>query len=237
MIGGSPSDDGTEYTINKTTNGTAGSAGAYLQYDFAGTGITGSLYFYDGGTGTPSNSIYGGTNRVLSASNQFTYTGMYVYNVDGDLSGGTVTFTHNDVTYTIDSVTVGAYGYVRSYVGTELRVCLSEGSTNFVGTDTFRDNPISQTATRSTATVSAVVAGSADVDAESYLIIAKTNAANNIDRTTSLVVGPGEKLIVNSVTQNNVFNLVGFEDVSTSFTTRVNVTDYGGVGGGGEVTP
>lgn len=240
VIGGDPSDDGTEYTTNKTTNGTAGSASAYVQYDLAGTGITGSLYFYDGGTGTAGNSIYGGTSRVLSTSNQYTYTGMYVYNVDGDLSGGTVTFTHNDVTYTIDSVTVGAYGYVRSFVGTELRVCLGEGSTNFAGTDTFRDNPISQTATRNTATVSSVDAGSADVDNESYLIIGKTNAANNIDRTTSLVVGPGEKLIVNSTTQNNVFNLVGFEDVSTSFTTRVNVADYGGAGagdGGGGVAP
>jgi hypothetical protein len=230
---GTPIDDGTEYTTNKTSNGTAGSSGAYLQYDLAGTGITGSLYFYDGGTGTAGNSIYGGTSRVLSTSNQYTYTGIYIYNLNGSLVTNTDTFTLNEVTYTITGETVGAYGYVRSYSGTELRVCLGAGSANFAGTNTFRDNPISQTATRNTATVSAVVAGSSDLDAESYIIIGKTNGANNIDRTTSLVLGPGQKLVVNSVTQNNVFNLVGFEDVSTSFTTRVNVADYGGVGGGG----
>ena len=33
--GDGTSDDGTEYTTGKTTNGTAGSAGAYVQYDFS----------------------------------------------------------------------------------------------------------------------------------------------------------------------------------------------------------
>ena len=233
VIGGTPTDDGTEYTTNKTTNGTAGSAGAYSQYDFAGTGISGNLYFYDGGTGTASNADYGGSDRQISMSNNYTYNGMYVYNVDGNLGGGSVTFTHNDVTYTIDAVTVGPYGYIRSYEGTALKVCLGEGSTALTTSDTFRDNPISQTGTRTTVTIASVDAGQTDVDAENYLAIASPNTANNIDRTTSLVIGPGEKLVVNSVTQNNVFTLVGFEDVSTAFTTRVNVADYGGLGGGG----
>ena len=34
---GTPIDDGVEYTTNKTTNGTAGSSGAYVQYAFKGT--------------------------------------------------------------------------------------------------------------------------------------------------------------------------------------------------------
>ena len=42
-----------------------------------------------------------------------------------------------------------------------------------------------------------------------------------INKITSIVIGPGENLIVESATQNNVFSLVGFEDASTAFTTRV----------------
>ena len=34
------SDDGAEYTTGKTTNGTAGSGGAYIQYAFAGSSLS-----------------------------------------------------------------------------------------------------------------------------------------------------------------------------------------------------
>ena len=54
------SDDGAEYTTGKTTNGTAGSSGAYVQYDLsANSSPAASYYFYDGGTGTASNSGFG----------------------------------------------------------------------------------------------------------------------------------------------------------------------------------
>ena len=56
---------------------------------------------------------------------------------------------------------------------------------------------------------------------QNYLTKDKTNAANNVDRITSLVVGPGERLVVESATQNNMFSLVGFQDASTALTTRV----------------
>ena len=48
-----------------------------------------------------------------------------------------------------------------------------------------------------------------------------TNAANNVDSITSLVIGPGQRVHVSSATQNNVFSLIGFEDVSSEFTVRV----------------
>ena len=51
------SDDGTEYTTGKTTNGTAGSSGAYVQYDLSARLLVYlvNLYYYEG-TGTAGNS-------------------------------------------------------------------------------------------------------------------------------------------------------------------------------------
>ena len=244
VIGGSPSDDGTEYTTNKTSNGTAGSSGAYVQYDFSGTNLAGGLYYYDGGTGTASNNVYGGVERSLNPSNAYSFTSFYIYN----LSGTPVvadTFTYNDTTYTIDSVDAGPHGYIRSYSGSSLKVCLGTESAAITTSDTFRDNPKLATATRTVVTVNSVDAGVTDLDAENYITQGATNAANNVDRITSLVVGPCESVVVNSTTQNNAFTMVGYEDTSTAFTVRTNTGSYGtdtgggggGLGGGGGAAP
>ena len=81
--------------------------------------------------------------------------------------------------------------------------------------------PKLNTGIRTVATVSSVTVASAAVEAENYLAVNHANANNNDDKITSLVVGPGEVVVVNSTTQNNVFSLVGFEDGSDSITTRV----------------
>jgi len=230
---GTPIDDGVEYTTNKTTNGTAGSSGAYVQYAFKGTNISGFLYYYDGGTGTAGNNIYGGNDRSLQMSTAYTYEAMYVYDVVGTIAAGSDTFLFNNVTYTISTVTAGAYGYVRDYTGSTLKICLGAGSPAATTSTTFFDNPKDDDAARTEVTVSAVVSGQTDLDAENYIIVGGANAANNVARTTSIVIGPSEKIVVNSVTQNNTFSLLGFEDNSTSFPIRGNVTDYSGMGGGG----
>lgn len=230
---GTPIDDGVEYTTNKTTNGTAGSSGAYVQYAFKGTNISGFLYYYDGGTGTAGNNIYGGNDRSLQMSTAYTYEAMYVYDVVGTIAAGSDTFLFNNVTYTISTVTAGAYGYVRDYTGSTLKICLGAGSPAATTSTTFFDNPKDDDAGRTEVTVSAVVSGQTDLDAENYIVVGGANAANNVARTTSIVIGPSEKIVVNSVTQNNTFSLLGFEDNSTSFPIRGNVTDYSGMGGGG----
>ena len=59
------SDDGTEYTTGKTTNGTAGSSGAYIQYDLtANTSLPNTLYYYEGTTGTAANSDAPGIRQI-----------------------------------------------------------------------------------------------------------------------------------------------------------------------------
>ena len=125
------------------------------------------------------------------------------------------------VTYTITSQTAGAYGYVRDYTSTALKVIKGVGSPDWSGTDTFRDVPKLNTATRTTATVSSVAVASAAVAASEYIADGVSNGNNEVDKITSLVVGPGETVVVKSATQNNVFSLQGFEDASNSITTRI----------------
>ena len=94
-------------------------------------------------------------------------------------------------------------------------------SGDFSGSDTFRDVPKLNTASRTTATINSVDVASAAVEGLNYLMVDHANASNNDERITSLVVGPGEVVVVNSTTANNVFSLIGFEDNSTAITTRV----------------
>lgn len=217
------SDDGTEYTTGKTSSGAEGDgANGYIQYDFSqNTTLTGLLYFYDGGTGTAGNSVYGGSTRNMTISTTFTYLDMFVYNVKGTWTNGADTFTSAGTTFTVTAQDVQPYGYVRSYSGTDLKVIKGINSPDFAGSDTFRDAPRQLAADRSTVTVSSVDVATTALEDASYLVNGVTNGNNEVDRITSIVVGPGERLIVNSTTANNSFNLIGFEDASTALSTRV----------------
>ena len=227
-------DDGTEYTTGKTTNGTAGSSGAYVQYDLtANTSLPASLYFYEGTTGTAANSNYGGSDRIINTSSSYCYDSVYVYNVSGTWVDNSDTFTYNGVTYTVTSQTAGPYGYVRDYTGTALYVVLGEGSANIAGSDTFLDNPKLATGARSTVTVSSVTSSGATVETKHY--IRKDNAitANTTEEIKSLVIGPGQRLVVENNDADCSFTLVGFEDSSTGFTTRAYAQTTGTSGSGG----
>ena len=216
------SDDGTEFTTGRTASGTAGSSNAYVQYDFGSYDTTPStLYFYDGGTGTASNANYGGSDRSIQISDTYEYTEFYIYDKDGTWVNNTDTFEEGGVTYTVTAQTAGPFGYVRDYSGTTLTVVKGVGSADFAGSDTFQDVPKQSDGTRTLATVSSVDVATTALEGANYLTKDKTNAANNVDRLTSLVIGPGERLIVESATQNNVFSLIGFQDASTAFPTRV----------------
>ena len=215
-------DNGTEYTTGKTTNGTPGSAGAYIQYDFsANNNVPDNLYFYEGTTAANAGADYGGADRLFTMTDDVTFDEIYVYDIDGTLTNTTDSFTTGGTTYTIDSQTSGAYGYVRSYDSTTLYVIKGVGSADFTTSSTFQDNPKDEDADRTAVTVSSIDVATAAVESENYIAVNHANAANNDERITSIVVGPGERVVVNSTTQNNVFSLIGFEDLSTTFTTRV----------------
>ena len=163
-------DNGTEYTTGKTTNGTAGSGGAYVQYAFGDSTSPAVLYIYDGGTGTASNANYGGADRIISSSNVYTYPGFYVFDKVGTIVDNTDTFLLDGVTYTITSQTAGAYGYVRDYTGSVLTFIKGLNSGDFSGSDTFRDVPRLNGASRTTATINSVDVASAAVEVSLSLI-------------------------------------------------------------------
>tara|TARA_B100000519_G_scaffold53299_1_gene44151 strand:- start:50 stop:1531 length:1482 start_codon:yes stop_codon:yes gene_type:complete len=215
------SDDGTEYTTGRTTNGTAGSSGAYIQYDFTqDTNLSGNLYVYEGTTGTAGNSAYGGSDRFLTVSNAFVYSELYVYDITGTWTNSTDSFLFNGVTYTVTAQTAGAYGFIRSYSGTTAYVIKGTGSADFTTSSTFQDNPKLAGAARTAVTVSSIDVASTAVETQEYLRKDNTLAADSAEEIKSLVIGPGERLIVECAAAEANFVLIGFEDASTAFTPR-----------------
>ena len=215
------SDDGTEYTTGRTTNGTAGSSGAYIQYDFTqDTNLSGNLYVYEGTTGTAGNSAYGGSDRFLTVSNAFVYSELYVYDITGTWTNSTDSFLFNGVTYTVTAQTTGAYGFIRSYSGAVAYVIKGTGSADFTTSSTFQDNPKLAGAARTAVTVSSIDVASTAVETQEYLRKDNTLAADSTEEIKSLVIGPGERLIVECAAAEANFVLIGFEDASTAFTPR-----------------
>ena len=211
-------DNGTEFVAGKTTNGTAGSAGAYSQYAFTAAGAPNNLYFYDGGTGTAANANWGGSDRLLTVSTSYTYSEINVYNVEGAWTNNTA-FSFNGSAFTLQSKTTGSYGYVRAWdpTGQNLDVILGENSAAFAGTDTFKDAPNSLL-DQAVATVSSVTVDATAIGDDQYYVNGKTLAANATEKQTSIVLGPGESIVVNSASQHNTFILNGFSETSTEFT-------------------
>ncbi len=213
-------DNGTEYTDGKTTNGTAGSSGAYVQYDFTQGTPPSVLYWYDGNTGSNAGAGYGGSERYLGTTTQYEYSEIYVYDIENTWSNSTDTFAVGNSSFTVTAQTAGKWGVVRDYTSTALKIIKGLNSADFAGSEVFLDSPLKAGATRSFATVSSIGTATTALEAQHYIVKDKTNAANNIDKITSIVVGPGQRVIVESATQNNIFSLVGFEDNSTELSVR-----------------
>jgi hypothetical protein len=213
-------DDGTEFTTGKTTNGTAGSGGAYIQYDFSQATLAGNLYFYDGDTGTAAKSAYGGSDRLLIVSTDFAYSAVYVYDIEGTWANTVDSFLANGVSYTVQSQTAGAYGYVRDFTGTACKVLKGLNSADFTTSDSFQDSPLLNTTSRSAVTISSIALATTAVSAEMFLKKDNAIASDVTEETKSLVLGPGERLLVESNGGHCSFNIIGFEDASTAFPTR-----------------
>jgi len=218
-------DDGVEFTNGKTTSGTAGSASAYVQYNLTSYAFVDnantSLYFYDGQTGTAGNSGYGGSNRFLTITNAITYDTIRVYDIVGTWVANTDSFTSGNSSYIVTAQDSGKWGVVKSYSGTSLKVSLGLNSSGFAASDTFLDQPLSETATPVTATISSLAVDTLDLPTTNIVVNAKSLSANTTDKHTSVVIGPGQSLVVDVSVNNAVsFDLVGFEDTSDEITTR-----------------
>lgn len=212
-------DNGTEFVAGKTTSGSAGDgANGYIQYAFTAAGAPNNLYFYDGGTGTAANANWGGSDRLLTVSTAYTYSEINVYNVLGTWSNNTA-FSLNGGAFTLQSKTTGSYGYVRAWdpTGQNLDVILGDNSAGFSGTNTFKDAPNSLLE-QAVATVSSVTVDATGIGDDQYYVNTKDLAANATEKQTSIVLGPGESIVVNSATQHNTFILNGFSETSNEFT-------------------
>ena len=229
------SDDGTEYTTGRTTNGTAGSSGAYIQYDLtANSSLPATLYYYEGTTGTAANSNYGGTDRLIATSSSYSYDSIFVYNVVGSWQNSVDTFAYNGVTYTVTGQTAGAYGFVRDYSSTNLYIIKGVGSADFTTSDTFLDVPAINTGTRTAVTVSSITTATTAVETKHYLRKDNSLAQDTTEEIKSLVIGPGQRLIVECAAAEASFALIGFEDASSEFTLRTyGQAASGGSGSGG----
>ena len=229
------SDDGTEYTTGKTTNGTAGSSGAYVQYDYtANTSLPATLYYYEGTTGTAANSNYGGSDRLIATSSSYSYDSVFVYDITGTWVNSTDTFAYNGVTYTVTGQTAGPYGYVRDYTGTDLFVIKGKNSADFTTSDTFLDVPALNTGTRTTVTIGSITTATTAVETKHYIRKDNTLAQDVTEEIKSLVIGPGQRLVVECAAAEASFALIGFEDASSEFTLRTyGQTASGGSGSGG----
>lgn len=215
-VAGAGGDDGTQYTTGRTTNGTAGSGGAYVQYDLSlNGGGTAQYYYYDANDGT-----IGASNRYFNFTTSYSYTGIRVYDLQGTWTNNVTSITRGNSTFTLTSSTGSKWGYVLGYSGSTLTVAQGVGSAAFAATDTFLDVPIYGDQTRSTVTVNAVATDVTAVDNEDWILYGKTVSANTQEKMTSLVLGPGQTLIVYAATQNISFMLDGFQDTTTELELR-----------------
>ena len=196
---------GAAYTATVTTNGTAGTSGAYTQ--IAVTSATPVLL-----------NIVGVTNGI-GISSPVTidplYTTIYVYDVEGTIAA-TNSFDTTTGSNTITTVTSGPYGYVHSASGATIKVSLGLNSTAFTTTKTFYDSPREDATVRSVATVSSVTTAT-DVEVEDYLFYGKALSANTTDKNSSLIIGPGQSIVVYSSAADINYSLNGFEDNTSDY--------------------
>jgi plastocyanin len=208
----SDSQSGTPlYTTGVTTSGTPGSAGAYSQIDLTASAPN-QIFTLSTGTGGVSYGL------AFTIDTDPRFTSIYVYDIQPGAPVITETFnsgTTATVTQTINTITSGAYGYVRSFSGTSLKVSLGVNSPSFIATNTFLDTPLGTLTTRTTATVSSVT----EVQNNDYVVYDKSLGANTTDKHTGIVVGSGDNILVYSSAATISYVVNGFEDVTNDWTT------------------
>lgn len=204
---GTNSVGGTAWTTGVTIAGTPGSSGSYIEIVFSVENILSNISF----------SIYSPARPQMSSGNiqidlTPNYSQVYIYDPSKTITTSD-TFRLNNVNYTITAVTPGPYGYVRGFTSTALKVSLGKGSSSFAGTNTFYDSPLTPADARTLATVSSVSV----INDEDYIYYEKSVSANSTDRTTGLVVGPGQSIMVYSSVADLSYVLQGFSDTTSDF--------------------
>jgi len=233
---GGTNNSGTEFTTGKTTSGTAGSSGAFVQYDLSGAELVSQFYPYD-----QADATYTDDTSYFVFSDTYTFNEIFVYTqIDEGLQTPdqwviTDAFTYRDVTYAVDAVAGDSYGTIMNWdkTNSKAQVTIGPGSALWVGTDTFLDCPRQTSTTKATVTINSVSNSStADV-----IVNADAIAQSTSEERKGLIIGPGQSLIVESANGRTVFVLDAFQDTVNEITSSLyqRSADYQtGVSGGGE---
>ena len=106
-------------------------------------------------------------------------------------------------------------------------------SADFTTSDTFLDVPALNTGTRTTVTISSITTATTAVETKHYIRKDNTLAQDVTEEIKSLVIGPGQRLIVECAAAEASFALIGFEDASSEFALRTYGQTAGTSGSGG----
>ena len=217
-------DTGVAYSTTVTIDGTPGTVGSYTEIE-----VTEEVPTMINIIGVTEDIGIGGTINSSPL-----YTTIYVYDVEGTMVS-TDSFETTTGTNTILTVTSGPYGYVQSASGDTIKVSLGINSTPFIENDTFYDTPREDASVRGTVTVDSVTS-STDINDEDYLFYDKTLASKSTDKNSSIVVGPGQSIVLYSSASDINYVLNGFEDSTNDYDIFLYNRVTGSSGGGG-LTP
>lgn len=199
------------YTTGVTISGTPGSSGAYSQIDLTASAPN-QIFTVSAGSG---GTAYG---KAFTIDTDPRFSSIYVYDIQPGTPVITETFDSGGTgttTQTINTITAGAYGYVRSFSGTSLKVSLGVNSPSFAPTNTFLDTPLGTLTTRTIATANSVT----EVQNSDYIVYDKSLAANSTEKHTGIVVGSGDNILVYSSAATVSYVVNGFEDVTNDWAT------------------
>ncbi len=213
---------GTEYTTGVTKVGTPGSSGAYIEIVISSS-TPDPLYYYAEGVS--------GYSATIDINPDPTFTEIYVYDVVGTPATGN-TFLVGTAAQTVGTVTTGAFGYVKSWSGSDLTVFVDNDSPAFfAGSDTFFDTPPTKGEARTFATVSSVTAAT-DVVTADYIAYDAAIGANSTVDHKGIVVGPGSHLICYASSADMSFQVNGFVNQVNDFTFIDYIPPDAAIGGG-----
>lgn len=236
----------TEFTTGKTTNGTAGSVGAYVQYDLSGAELISQWYPFDF-----ADANYDDDSQYFVFSQEYTFKEIWVYNqVDEGLKtvdGWIITdaFTYRDVTYAVDAIAGDSWSTVLEWdsANSKAYVTNGPGSALWVGTDTFLDAPRQTSTSKATATISSV----SNTSAADIIVNSDAIAQSTSEERKGIILGPGQSIKVEATNGRCNFIFDAFQDTvsEVSSTLYQRTDDYetaagtegGADGGAGDAAP
>ena len=232
---GGTNNSGDEFTTGKTTSGTAGSAGAFVQFNLLGAELVSTFYPYD-----QADSTYLDDSQYFVFTEDYTFNEIYVYTQKDDYLQTpdlwiiTDAFTYRDVTYAVDAIAGDSYGTVLDYdkANSKVYVTNGPGSALWVGTDTFIESPRQASVTKATVTISSV-SNSSDADT---IVNTDAIAQSTSEERKGIIIGPGQSIIVEATNGRVNFTLDAFQDTVNEVVTALyqRTGDYQTGAGGGD---